>query len=135
MLNVFRHFYDLVIKTFVHKSIEYYNKAATTIQKYYKGYYSRKHISDVKKMNKWIKEIQEKNHVMSEAMKEYKLRVSTELENVNKAKVKRMIVNMVNKNHPKLRTISKKGVFSTREKSDSEFEKLIREIHVHIYKK
>lgn len=131
MLNVFRYFYDLVMKTFVHKSIEYYNKAATTIQKYYKGYYTRKNVLDEKKMKKWIKKIQEKNNAMSEAMKEYKLRVSTELENVNKEKVKCMIVDIVNKNHFKLRTLSKRGVFST---SDSEFEKLVREIHIQINK-
>lgn len=134
MLNVFRYFYDLVIKTFVHKSVEYYNKAATTIQKYYKGYYTRKHVLDVKKTKKWIKEIQEKNHAMLEAMKTYKLRVSTELENVNKEKVKCIIVDKVSKNHPKLRTKSKRGVFSTKENSDSEFEKLIRELQIQINK-
>lgn len=124
-----------MIETFVQKSIEYYNEAATTIQKYYKGYYTRKHVSDVKKMTKWIKEIQEKNHAMSEAMKKYKLHISTELENMSKEKVKCMIIDMVNKNHPKLRTMSKKGVFSTKDNSDSEFEKLIRDINVQINKK
>lgn len=138
MINVklfFRYFNDLVIKTFVSKSIEYYYTAATIIQKYFKGYYTRKYVLDVKKMTKWLKEIQEKNDAMTETMKEYKLQILTEFEKMNKEKVKCMLLDITNKNHPKLRTISKKGVFSKKENSDSEFEKLIRNIRVLVNKK
>lgn len=121
-----------MIKTFIIKSIEYYNNAATIIQKNFKGYYSRKHYLDVKKNNKWLLEIQKKNHAWSEVMQDYKQRISIELENIHKEKVKSMIINMVHKHHPMLRTISKKGVFSKKENinNDSKFEKCIR----HIYK-
>lgn len=87
-------------------------------------------------MTKWIKEIREKNDAMSKVMKEYKQNISTELEKVNKEKAKCMIIEMVYKNHPKLRTISRKGVFSGRENvySDSKFEKFIRDVYAKINK-
>lgn len=118
------------------KSVKYYNWAAITIQRYFKGYYQRKYVLDVKKTTKWLKEIQEKNHAMSITMKEYKQNISTEFEKMNKERVKCLVADMVHKLHPKLRTKAIKGVFSKKENdhNDSEFEELIRKIYLRINK-
>lgn len=64
-------------------------------------------------------------------MQIYNKKICIELENIHKEKVKCMIIDMVHKHHPMLRTVSNKGVFSKKENIyDSEFEKCIR----HIYK-
>lgn len=135
-----RHLNDLAINAFVLKSIDYYNKAATIIQKYFKGFYTRKHYLDIKKRKKSIKEIQKINDDTSKLMHDYKKYICTELEKINKEKVKCFITEIVNKHHSMLRTKIQKGVFSRKEDkadvySDSEFEKLIRDIFVHVNKK
>jgi len=131
----FRYFNNLLIKTFVFKSIDYYNKAATIIQKYFKGYYVRKYYLDIKKNSKWIKEIQEQNDAWSNAMNDYNQNICTHLEMIHKERVKCLIIKMVYKHHPMLRTILRKGVFSGKDKNDSEFEKLVRNIYAQINKK
>lgn len=119
------------------KSIDHYNKAAIIIQKNYKGYYTRKYCLDVKRMKRWIKKIQEKNDTWSKVMQDYKKNICREFEKKHKEMVRCMIIEMVKKYHPMLRTKSNKGVFSTKEQlySDSEFEKLLRDIYAHINKK
>lgn len=133
----FRYFNGLLIKTFVNKSIDYYNKTATTIQKHFKGYYVRKYHLDVKKIRKWIKEILKKNDAMSIVMKDYKQSMCTELEKINKEKMKCKVTEIVCKHHSLLRTKSIPGVFSIKENiyNDTEFEKLIRDLYVQINKK
>ncbi|XP_026823385.1 spermatogenesis-associated protein 17 [Rhopalosiphum maidis] len=130
-----RYFNNLLIKTFVCKSIDYYNKAATIIQKYYKGYYIRKYYLDIKKNTKWIKEIQKQNDAWSNIMNDYNQNICNHLEIIHKEKIKCLIIKMVYKHHPMLRTILRKGVFSGKTNSDSEFEKLVRNIYAQINKK
>lgn len=107
----FRYFNDLLIKTFVTKSIDFYNKTPTTIQKNFKGYYTRKYHLDIKKMRKWIKEILKKNDARSIVMKDYKQSMCTELEKINKAKMKCKVIEIVCKNRSLLRTKSIPSVF------------------------
>jgi len=135
MLLYFRYFNDIAIKTFVFMSIDYYNKAATIIQKYFKGYYIRKHYLDVKKNSKWIKEIQKQNDAWSKVMNDYNQNICNKFEIIHKERVKCLIIDMVYKHHPMLRTILRKGVFSGNGNSDSEFEKLVRYIYAHINEK
>lgn len=139
-LLCFRYFNDLTINTFVLKSTDYYNMAATVIQKYLKGFFTRKYYLDIKKRSKLIKDIQKKNDDSSKLMHDYKKHICTEFEKINKEKVKCLITEIVYKHHPMLRTKTIKGVFSKKEDklgvySDSEFEKLIRDTFVHINKK
>ncbi|XP_060870279.1 uncharacterized protein LOC132944788 [Metopolophium dirhodum] len=130
-----RYFNDIAIKTFVFMSIDYYNKAATIIQKYFKGYYIRKHYLDVKKNTKWIKEIQKQNDDWSKVMNDYNQNICSKFEIIHKERVKCLIIDMVYKHHPMLRTTLRKGVFSGNGNSDSEFEKLVRYIYAQINKK
>lgn len=126
-----------MIETFVIKSIAYYNKSATIIQRHFKGYYTRKHYADVKKMKKWVANNQKMNDEMTNVMLSYKENICKEFEKINKERVKSMIIEMVDKHHPLLRTKSKKGVYSKKGHtySDSEFEKIIRNIYVQMHKK
>lgn len=121
---------------FVIKSIEYYNKAATVIQRHFKGYYTRKYNFDVKKMTKWMKDIQKINNMWLKTMDEYKKNICSKFEKMYKEQVKCIVTEMVNKHHPMLRTKSKKGVFSKKENvyNDSELEKLIRNTYAKINK-
>lgn len=88
-------------------------------------------------MTKWLKNIQMKNNTWSEAMYSYKQNICIELENIYKEKIKSMIIEMVYKHHPMLRTKSIKGVYSEKKNvySDSEFEKFIRDTFIQINKK
>lgn len=88
-------------------------------------------------MKLWIKEIQEKNDTWSKVMQDYKKNICKQFEKMHKEKVKCMIIEMVKKNHPMLRTKSKKGVFSTKGQTnnDSEFEKFIRDTYAQLNKK
>lgn len=61
--------------------------------------------------------------------------ICTKFEIIHKERVKCLIIDMVYKHHPMLRTISRKGVFSRNGNSDSEFEKLVRYIYTQINKK
>lgn len=121
---------------FVIKSIDYYNKAATTIQRHFKGYYTRKYNFDVKKMIKWLEDIQKTNDEWLKTMDECKKNICIKFEIMYKEQVKCMVTEMVNKHHPMLRTKSKKGVFSKKENicNDSELEKLIRNTYAKINK-
>jgi len=105
------------------------------IQKYFKGYYIRKYYLDVKKNTKWIKEIKKQNNAWSNVISDYNQNICTKFETIQKERVKCLIIDMVYKHHPMLRTILRKGVFSGKENSDSEFEKLVRYIYAQINKK
>lgn len=86
-------------------------------------------------MREWTKGIQEKNYIWSKVMQEYKQNIIIESEKISKERVKCMIMEMIYKHHPMLRTISKKGVFSREENiNDSEIEKLIRSLYTQINK-
>lgn len=91
----------------------------------------------MKKITKWIDDIQKKNDIWAEAMNDYKKNVCAKYEIIYKEQVKHMINEMVYKHHPMLRTTSKKGVFSKKQNvyDDSEFEKLIRDMYAQITKK
>lgn len=119
---------ELAIQTFATKAIEYYNKAATVIQRHFKGYYTRKHHMDFQKNKKWLKDNQKTNDEWLKVMLDYKQNISTELEKINKETLKCMAVEIVHKKHPMLRTKHIKGVFSNKGNvhCDSEFEKIIR---------
>jgi len=90
---------------------------------------------DVKKNKKWLKDNQKTNEAWSKVMQDYKLKTCTELEKINKERVKCMIIEMAYKKHPMLRTKNIKGIFSKKENtySDSEFEKTIRDIYSQIH--
>lgn len=134
---VLRYFNGLAIKTFVIKSIDRYYKAATTIQKHFRGYYVRKYCLDIRKMKEWLKEVLKKNDDWSKAMHDYKKNICAEFEKKNEERVKIKLTKMVNKHHPMLRTKTIKGVFSEKENShnDSEFEKNLRSLYARLNKK
>lgn len=135
----FRNFDELVIETFVNKSIKYYNESATVIQSHFKGYYTRKHYADVKKMKKWVKNNQDANDEWSKVMRSYKQNICVEFEKVYKEKVKSLIIKMAYKFHPLLRTKAIQGVYSDKGTkntySDSEFEQILRSIYIKNNKK
>lgn len=81
-------------------------------------------------------DIQKKNYDWSKVMQDYNQQICIQFENIHKEKVKCMIIDMVNRYHSMLRTISTKGVFSNRGNinNDSEFEKLIRDLYTQLNK-
>lgn len=88
-------------------------------------------------MKKWVANNQKTNDEMTNVMLSYKENICKEFEKINKERVKSMIIEMVYKHHPLLRTKAIKGVYSKKENaySDSEFEKIIRNIYIQIHKK
>lgn len=90
---------------------------------------------DVQKITKWTKEIEKQNDAWSNVMNDYSQNICTRFEKIHKEKVKCLIVEMVYKHHPMLRTTLRKGVFSGKGNTDSEFEKLVRNIYAQVNKK
>lgn len=82
----------MTFQHFVIKSYNYYNKAATTIQRHFKGYMSRKYCANVKQMKLWSENVLEENKKCCAAMDNYRLVLLRETEELSKQKIKAMIM-------------------------------------------
>lgn len=54
---------------------EYYEKMATKIQAFWRGYWLRKTLLDIKKMHCWLNEVYEKNEETVKSMKRFLIKI------------------------------------------------------------